>query len=216
MRAGGGRVIGRACAEQRDDFAAAAAGALNNGVDLFLAGKAHRDQVWHRNAGHCRVSDHRNHRVAMAAKDKAGHVLYRHVEFIGKEMAEAAGIEHTRHADNHVVRQAGKFAQSPDHRVERVGDANDECVRRIGRDAFANGLHHLQIDAEQIVAAHAGLARHASGDDDDVCACDIGIIVAAGDCRVKAFNRCALRQVERFALRHAFDDVEQHNVAKAF
>ena len=33
-------------------------------------------------------------------------------------------------------------------------------------------LHDLEIDAEQIVAAHAGLARHAGGDDAHVGAFD--------------------------------------------
>ena len=33
-------------------------------------------------------------------------------------------------------------------------------------------LHHLEIDVEQIVAAHARLARHAGGDDADVGAFD--------------------------------------------
>ena len=36
---------------------------------------------------------------------------------------------------------------------------------RVFPDALADLLHHLEIDAEQIVAAHAGLARHAGRDD---------------------------------------------------
>jgi hypothetical protein len=37
---------------------------------------------------------------------------------------------------------------------------------------FADRLHDLEVDAEQVVAAHARLARHAGGDDDHVGAGD--------------------------------------------
>ena len=129
-------------------------------------------------------------------------------------MAEARRIEHAGHADDHVVRQAGEFAQRPDHRVERVGDADDEGVGGIGLDALADRLHHLEVDAEQVVAAHARLAGDAGGDDDHVGAGDVGIVVGAGDLGVEAFDRAALRQVERLALGNALDDVEQDDVAQ--
>ena len=41
-------------------------------------------------------------------------------------------------------------------------------------------VHHLEVDAEQIVAAHAGLARHAGGDDAHVGALDRLVVVGAG------------------------------------
>ena len=40
-------------------------------------------------------------------------------------------------------------------------------------EALADRLHDLEVDAEQIVAAHARLARHAGGDDADVGAGDL-------------------------------------------
>jgi hypothetical protein len=113
------------------------------------------------------------------------------------------------------MRQAGKFAQRPDHRVERVGDADHEGIGTVGADAFADRLHHLEIDAEQVVAAHARLARNASGDDHHVRARDVGIVVRAGDAGVEALDRAALRKIERLALRHALDHVEQHDIAEA-
>ena len=95
-----------------------------------------------------------------------------------RKWRKRAEVEHAGHADHHVVRQAGEFAQRPDHGVERVGDADDEGVRGVRLDALADRLHDLQIDAEQVVAAHARLARHAGGDDADVGAGDVGIVVA--------------------------------------
>ena len=67
---------------------------------------------------------------------------------------------------------------------------------------------------EQVVAAHARLARHAGGDDDHVGAGDVLVVVGAGDLRVEALDRAALLEVERLALGNALDDVEQDDVAE--
>ena len=85
---------------------------------------------------------------------------------------------------------------------------------RVFLDAGADLLHHLEIDAEQIVAAHAGLARHAGGDDAHVGALDRLVGVGAGEAGIEAFDRRRLNEVERLALRHAFHDVEQDDVAE--
>ena len=42
----------------------------------------------------------------------------------------------------------------------------------------------LGVDADEIVATHAGLARHAGGDDDDVGALDVVVTVRAANARV--------------------------------
>ena len=42
----------------------------------------------------------------------------------------------------------------------------------------------------------------------------VGVVVGAGDRGVVALDRGALDDVERLALRHAVDDVEQHDVAQ--
>ena len=112
------------------------------------------------------------------------------------------------------MRQAGSLLQRPHHRVERVGDADDEGVGGVLLDAGADLLHHLEVDAQQIVAAHAGLARHAGGDDADVGAVDRVIGVGAGEVGVETVDRGRLRDIERLALGHAFGDVEHHDVAE--
>ena len=48
----------------------------------------------------------------------------------------------------------------------------------------------------------------------DVGALDRGIVVGAGELRVEAVDRGGLREVERLALRRAFGDVEQDDVAE--
>ena len=150
----------------------------------------------------------------MAAEHEGGDVLDRHLEFLGEEVAEARRVEHAGHADHMGLRQAGEFLQRPDHGVERVGDADDEGLRRIFPDAGADLLHDLEVDAEQIVAAHAGLARHAGGDDADIGALDAGIVVDAGIARIETLDRRGLGDVEPLALRNAFGDVEHDDVAE--
>ena len=81
-------------------------------------------------------------------------------------------------------------------------------------DRLADRRDHLGVGADQIVAAHAGLARDAGGDDHDIGAGDLGIVVGAADHRVVALDRRAFDDVERLPLRHPLDDVEQHDVAQ--
>ena len=107
-----------------------------------------------------------------------------------------------------------RILQRPHHRVERIGDADDESVGRVLLDAGADRFHDLEIDAEQVVAAHAGLARDAGGDDDDVGAGDLGVGRGALELGVEALDGAGFGEVERLALRHAVDDVEQHDVAE--
>jgi hypothetical protein len=149
----------------------------------------------------------------VAAEHEGGHVLDGDLELVGKEVPEARRIEHARHADDAVVRQAGEFPQCPDHRVERVGDADYEAVGRMRLDALADRLHHLQVDADEVVAAHAGLAGDAGGDDADVGAGDVGIIVGAGQLDIIALDRAGLGEIERLALRDSFRHVDHDDVA---
>ena len=81
-------------------------------------------------------------------------------------------------------------------------------------DAPRDRIHDLEIDAEQVVAAHAGLAGNAGGDDDDVGARDRGVIACARQSGVNALDRGRLGEIQRLALRHAVDDIEQDDVAQ--
>jgi len=69
---------------------------------------------------------------------------------------------------------------------------------------------------EQVVTAHAGLARHAGGDDAHRGALDCLVGIGAGEAGVKTFDRRCLSEIERLALRHAFHDVEEDDVTKLF
>src|SRR3546814_8181227 len=75
--------------------------------------------------------------------------------------------------------------------------ADDKSVRRIGLDALTHGLHDLQIDAQQVIAAHARLASDPGSNNDDVRASNVSIIVRALQVRIKAFHRAALGKIKR-------------------
>ena len=54
----------------------------------------------------------------------------------------------------------------------RVGEGDHERIRRILLDAVTDCRHDLEVDTQQVVAAHAGLARYAGRDDHHVRALD--------------------------------------------
>ncbi|MCY1232804.1 hypothetical protein D9M72_453190 [compost metagenome] len=150
----------------------------------------------------------------MAAENEGGDVLDRNVEFLGQEQAEARAVENAGHADDLVLRQARELLQRPDHGVERVSDADDEGVRSVLFDAGADLFHDLEVDAEQIVAAHAGLAGNAGGDDADIGAFDGGVVAGTRQVRVETFDRGGLADVETLALGDAVGNVEEDDVAQ--
>src|SRR5918993_5319913 len=130
-----GRVEGASGLQQSDDLAAAAAGALDDCIDPLRRRPAHLDEVWDRDSGDGRIFDDWHHRVAVAAEHEGGDVLDADLELLGEEMEETGAVEHSRHAEDPVVRPAREFAQRPDHRVERIGDADDEAAGRVALDA---------------------------------------------------------------------------------
>src|SRR6516164_7816661 len=145
------RIEGGAGLEQADDLAAAVARALDDAVDARRRGPAHLDEIGEWNAGDGRIAHQRHHAVAVAAEHEGGDIFDRDVEFVGEEIAEARRIEHAGHTDDHRLRQPAAFLQGPNHGIERIGDADDEGVGRVFFDARADLLHHLEVDAEEVV-----------------------------------------------------------------
>jgi len=81
-------------------------------------------------------------------------------------------------------------------------------------NSFTDGFHHLEIDSEQVVAAHAGLAGDAGRHDADIGACNVGIIRRSLELHVEIVDRTGLGDIERFAFRNSFGDVEQDDIAE--
>ena len=125
----------------------------------------------------------------MSTQNKGGHIFDGYIKFFCEKQAEPCRIQHPSHA-NHLGRWQTRGAlQNPDHDVKRVGDANNKSIRAMFFDTSANLIHHFGIDTDQIIAAHAWLARHTSGDNDHVTVSQSGIIIRPGNRRIKSFNR---------------------------
>ena len=187
---------------------------MHDRVDLLLRGPAHLHQVGHGDARDGGVAGQRHHGVAMAAEDEGGHVFHAHAEFLRQEQAEAGAVQHAGHADDLLRRQAGLLLQHPHHDVERVGDADDEGVGRVGLDAFRDLADHAGILGQQVIARHARHAGEAGGDDDDIRARDGAVVARAGHVAVEAVHRAGLHDVERLARRDAREDIEHHHIAE--
>ena len=77
-------------------------------------------------------------------------------------------------------------------------------------------LHDLVVGVQQIVAAHARLARNAGGNDHDVGIRGVSVVIGADDMGIAFLDGHRFQQIEAFALRHAFDDVDQDDVGQFF
>src|SRR5690606_17973117 len=126
----------------------------------------------------CGIACKRHHSVAVTAENECSYVLYGNIKFFGKEETEACAIENASHANNFVLWKTRELLQSPNHRVEWVGDADYKCVWSIFRDTRANLFHNFEVDAEKVIAAHAWLTCNASGYDANVCAFDSCIVAS--------------------------------------
>ena len=85
---------------------------------------------------------------------------------------------------------------------------------RLGRRRLDDGLHDAGVLRQQVVAAHARLARQAGGDDDHVGPGRLVVVVRPDDPRVVADDRRGLGEVEALALGQALDDVHEDHVGE--
>ncbi len=56
-------------------------------------------------------------------------------------------------------------------------------------DAFADGFHDLEVDAQKVIAAHAGLAGDTGGDDAHIGTRDIGVVLRAFQIGIEPVHR---------------------------
>jgi hypothetical protein len=92
--------------------------------------------------------------------------------------------------------------------VSPWGALRPHLIRHVADD--------LQIDAEEIIARHTRLTRHARGHDDDVGTRAVVPVGRSDDAGVVAQDGAHLLQIERLALGQSFllGNVEQHHVAE--
>src|SRR2546425_4163199 len=205
------RVISRSCLEQADDLRAAVRRASDYLIDLFL-----RQQIGQGNACYSAVARQRDHRVAVTAQHKRGHVFDRYVQRFGYEASHARRIQNARHADHALFGKPRVLHRDVAHRIKRIRDDDQDRVPRILKNFIGNRAYDSSVGLEQIVAAHAGFSREPRRDDNDVRVSGLLVSVCAYQPRIVTLDWSSLGQIERFALWHAFDYVNQHNVAEFF
>ena len=90
------------------------------------------------------------------------------------------------------------------------------ALGRMLGDAFRDRLHDLDVGGDQIIAAHAWLARNTGRNHDDIGIGGVGVIRCPGDSGIKALDRRALCQIEHLAFDDVllFGNVENNDVAK--
>ena len=78
-----------------------------------------------------------------------------------------------------LAREARRLQGHVDHRVERIGDDDEDRVGRVPDGLLDDGADDPGVLGQQVVAAHARLAGQAGGHDHDVRAGRVGVVVRA-------------------------------------
>jgi hypothetical protein len=141
-------------------------------------------------------------------------VLGRHAELLGDERPEPRGVQHASHAEDALAGEARCLQRDVAHRVERVGDDDQDRLRGVLRGLLDDGPDDAGVLRQQVVAAHPRLARQTRRDDDDVGSGRVRVVVRARHPCVVADHRGRLGEVEALALGQSLDDVNQHDVGQ--
>src|SRR5206468_1778923 len=98
------------------------------------------------------------------------------------------------------------------HGVQRVADSDNDAVRRVRYGASGNVPHDLGIRSQKIIPAHPGFPRNARGNDDDIRAGRVLIVVGPDNVAVIAFDGTRLEHIQRLSLRDTLEDVDHYHV----
>src|SRR5690606_15202682 len=124
------------------------------------------------------VAGEGNHVVPVPAQQQGLHALHAAPDLLGEEGAVAGGVEHARLADDLARREAAGLPGDVDHRIQRGGDDDLGGGGGVRGDLLGDAADDLGVLGDEVVAAHARLARQAGGDDDVVA--PLGRLVAGG------------------------------------
>src|SRR5580698_10459566 len=118
------------------DLSPAVAGPLHQALDRSLI---HQLGDWY--PSHRGIAWQRHHRVSMAAEHKRGYILHRHLQLFGNEGTETGRIENSSHADDPLAVELCKLESRLRHRIQRIGNDDQDRVRR-SRYSLADNLRH--------------------------------------------------------------------------
>jgi hypothetical protein len=146
------------------------------------------------------------------------YVAHAYAQFHRNERLVACGIQRTRHTDHALPREAAILLGDVAHRIERVGDDDQDRVRAIFCNFRGHVRNDLFVDLDQFVAAgefarhRVFLARDARRDHDDIGVCCCFVAVRSHNIDIEADHRPGFEQVQRFTLRDALYHVYQYHV----
>ena len=101
------------------------------------------------------------------------------------------------------------------HRVERVGDDDEDRVGRVGDGLLRRPMRTMPaFFMSRSSRLMPGWRARPDVTTIDVGAGRVGVVVRARDARVVADDRSGLGEIEALALRQALDDVDEHDVGE--
>ena len=136
------------------------------------------------------------------------------LELGGEEGAVAGRVEHAGHAHHAVAREAARHVGDVGHHVERVRDDDDDGVGAALGELLGDAADDARVLGEEVVAAHARLAREAGRDDADVGALGQRVVAAAGELGVELVDGGGLPEVEGLALRDPLLDIDEDDLVR--
>src|SRR5690606_7879385 len=174
-------VVGAARLQQVDDFAAAAAGPLDDGPDAYFG-----DQMFNGDAPYVRITDEGHHVVAVDAHDERGDVLHGNTEFLGDKRAKTRRIQHSGLPDHALRRQSAHPVGDVGHHIDRNRDDDESSPGRALRGFAHDGSDDAIVRLQWVVSGHARLAGLSRRYDDHVGVGRIVKVVGADYVAVKA------------------------------
>src|SRR5208282_2295010 len=98
------------------------------------------------NAGDGGIAGKRDHGVAVSPENEGGYVLDADLEFQRDKRAEAGGVEYSGHSNDALARKAAELVGGLRHGVERIGDDDEDAVRRVLHNLADHVAHDFEVD----------------------------------------------------------------------
>jgi len=101
-----------------------------------------------------------------------------YLQLLGQEAPIAGAIQHAGHTDHALAREAANPVRELRHGIQRVGNQNQDRVRRLRHHVLDHLAHDVHVGLDEVRPAHTGLASNPRGYDRNVRA--RGLRVAVG------------------------------------
>src|SRR5258708_37461680 len=128
------------------------------------------------------------------------HVAHGYIQLLRNKRAEACSIQHTGHAYHAITWETANVVSKLSHRIQRIGDHDDDAIWRAADDLPGYLRNNLLVLLDEVIAAHAGLARKARGDYRTIRIAGVRIIICTRELRIGGKHLLRLEHNEQLAL----------------